>query len=117
MKESDHNSFILCINQSLVTASDGMNELDGFIFGIKACGELQPKGFESILNLTPELMWLCCCMLYEKDLDCFEGHPPNSHKRLLVDETINFKYCEHEEGNDKHSCIDMQTLSVHDNDW
>ena len=38
------------VNQSVISASDRMKDLDGFSFGIKAPEELQPKEFESILN-------------------------------------------------------------------
>ena len=72
-------------------ASDGMKELDGFSFGIKASEGLQPKGLESIQNPIPELMGMGCCILYEKHLDCYvEGHQSDSPKRWLVDEIINF---------------------------
>ena len=76
----DPDWLISLVNQSLMTASDGVEEFDGFIFDMKALEGLQPKRFESILNAYPGLMWLGCCMLFEKDLDCLdEGHP--SHKR------------------------------------
>ena len=68
-----------------------MKELDGSSFGTKTPEELQQKGFESIQNSIPALMGMGCHMLDEKHLDCFnKDHPPNSHKRLLVDELINF---------------------------
>ena len=76
VEENDPDSLISYVNQSLMTATDGMKELDGFCFCIKVPEGLQPKGFESILNLIPGLMWLDCCMLSERDLDCFdEDHP------------------------------------------
>ena len=82
VEESDPDSLISNENQSLMTASDGMKELDGFSFGIKAPEELQPKGFESICNPIPALMCMGCCILDEKHLDCFvESHPPDSPKR------------------------------------
>ena len=54
VEESDSDSLISYVNQSLMTAN-GMKELDGFSFGIKAPEELQPKGFESILHPIPGL--------------------------------------------------------------
>ena len=90
MEESNPDSLISHKNQSLMTASDDM-ELDGFSYGIKTPEELKAKGFESILHSIPALNGMGCCMLHAKHLDCFdEGHPPNSHKRGLVDEIINF---------------------------
>ena len=59
-EENNHYSLILYVNQSLMTASDGMRELDGFNFGIKAPFELQPKGFESIQNPIPALIGMGC---------------------------------------------------------
>ena len=53
VEESDHDLLILYINQSLMTATYGMMELNGFSFGMKAPEGLQPKGFESVLNLIP----------------------------------------------------------------
>ena len=50
VQDSDANLLISNVNQSLMKASDGMKELDGFSFGIKAPNGLQPKGFESILH-------------------------------------------------------------------
>ena len=74
-----------------MTSSDGMKELDGFNFGINAPKELQLKGFESIQNPISELMGMGCCMLEEKHLEfIYEGHYPDSCKRWLVDEVINF---------------------------
>ena len=85
------SSLISYVNQSLMTVSDGMKKLDWSSFGTKTPEELQPKGFEIIQNTIPLLMGMGCCMLNEKHLDCFnEGHPPNSQKRWLVDEIINF---------------------------
>ena len=50
IEESDPDSLISSVNQSSMTASVGMKDLDGFSFGIKASEELQPKDFESIKN-------------------------------------------------------------------
>ena len=87
--ESDHGLLISYVNQSLMTASDGMKELDGFSFGIKAPNGLQPKGFESILH--PIVGFMGWCILHENNLDYFdEGHPQNSPKIWLNDEVINF---------------------------
>ena len=69
VEENDPDSLISYVNQSLITASDGMKELDGFSFGIKAPEGPQPKGFESILNPIPVLVGMGCCMLNEKDFD------------------------------------------------
>ena len=80
VEESDPDSLISYVNQPLMTASDGMKELDGFSFGIKAPEELQPKGFESICNPIPALMCMGCCILDEKHLDCFIEGPSNSPK-------------------------------------
>ena len=72
-----------------MTALEGMKELDGFSFGIKAPDGLQLKGFESILHLIPGLMG--CYLVIKKDLVCFdEGHPQNSSKRWLINEIINY---------------------------
>ena len=82
VEESDPDSLISSVNQSLMTASAGTKELDGFSFGIKAPEDLQAKGFESIQNPVPALMSMGCCMLDEKHLDCFvEGHPTDLPKR------------------------------------
>ena len=90
VEESNPDLLISNENQSLITASDGMRDFDGFSFVIRAPEGLQPNGFESILNPIPELMWLGCCMLFEKDPDFFnEDHPPSSCKRLFDDEIIN----------------------------
>ena len=35
LEQSDHDLLMSYVNQSLITASDGMKELDGFSFGIK----------------------------------------------------------------------------------
>ena len=56
MKESDPDSLISYVNQSLMTDTDGMKELDGFSFGLKAPEGLQPKGFESI---PFQYYWVC----------------------------------------------------------
>ena len=48
VKESDPDSSISYVNQSLMTASDGMK-----VLSIKAPEELQQKGFESILHPIP----------------------------------------------------------------
>ena len=45
VKESDPDSLILYVNQSLMTTSDGIKELDGSNFGTNAPEELQPKGY------------------------------------------------------------------------
>ena len=85
VKESDLDSLISYVNQSMMTASDGMKELDGSSFGKKIPEELQPKGFESIQNPIPELMGIGQCMLDEKHLDCFnKGHLLNSCKDGLL---------------------------------
>ena len=81
VEESDPDSLISYTNQSLMTVSDDMKELDGFCFGIKAPEDVQQIRFESIWKLIPALMGIGCCMLDEKHIDCFyEGHPPNSYK-------------------------------------
>ena len=91
VEESDTDSLTSYVHQSSMTASDGIKELDGFSFGIKAPEGLQPKGFENILHPIPELMGMGCCMLDEKHLDCFvKAHPPDSCKRWLTDEIIKF---------------------------
>ena len=51
--ENGHDSLILYVNQSSMRALDGMKELDGFSFGIKAPEGLQPKGFEIVLHPIP----------------------------------------------------------------
>ena len=82
MEESDCDLLTSYLNQSLMTASDGMN-------GIKAPEGLQPKGFESILHPFPRIRG--CFILHEKDFVCFdECHPPNSYKRWLTDEIFSF---------------------------
>ena len=74
-----------------MTTSDGMMELHGSSFGTKTSEELQLKGFESMQNPITALIGMCCCMLDEKHLNCFnEGHSPNSHQIWLVDEIISF---------------------------
>ena len=89
LEESDPDSLISYVNQLFMRASDGMKQLDGFSFGVKAPKGLQQKGFKSALH--PILGLMGCFILHEADLDCFdEGHPQNSHKRWLTDETINF---------------------------
>ena len=91
VEESDPDLLISYVQQLLMSASEGMKELDWFSFDAKAPKWLQPKGFESILNPIPELRWFGCHMFYEEDLDCFyEGHQPNSPKWWLNDEIINF---------------------------
>ena len=82
MEESNHDSFLSYVNQSLMIASYGS-------FGIKSPEGLQPKGIQSILHPVLELMG--CCILHDNDLDFFvEGHPPNSLKDGLTDEIICF---------------------------
>ena len=86
VEESDPDLLISYFNQSLMRASNGMKELDGFSFGVKPSEGLQPKGFESILHPMP---WFKrnYCILHKADLDCFdEGHQQNSRKRWLTDE-------------------------------
>ena len=79
VKESDTDSLISYVNEALVTASDGMKELYGFSYGIKAPEGLQPNRFESVLNPLQGIMSMYCDILLEKDLVCFdEGHQPNS---------------------------------------
>ena len=56
VKKSDPDALILYVNQLLMTASDGMKELDGSNFDTKAPEELQPKRFESIQNPLSALM-------------------------------------------------------------
>ena len=91
VKEIDPYSLISYVNKSLMRASDGLKELDGSSFGTKVLKALQPKGVVTTQNPIPALMG--CCMIDEKHLDCFnEGHQPNSHKRWLIDEIINFLY-------------------------
>ena len=80
LEESNPDLLILHVNQSMMTASDGMKELDGFNFSIKAPEELKLSGFESILHLIPVLTG--CCILHEADLVFFDkGHPQNFPKR------------------------------------
>ena len=95
VEESGTDSLISYVNQSLMTASDGMKKLDVLSFGAKLPEELQPKEFENVRNPTPALMGVGYCMLDKKHLDFFnEGHPPNSCKKWLVDEIINVYICE-----------------------
>ena len=71
----------LIIDESIIC----VKELDGFTFGMKSPKELQTKWFKIILNPIPGLMG--CCILYEKEIVCFDkSHPSNSLKRLLTDE-------------------------------
>ena len=80
------NSFISYLNQSLISSSDCMKELDRFTFEIKAHVGLQKR------------VWMCYAskfrvirILHEADLDCFDkGQPQNFYKRWLIDEIINF---------------------------
>ena len=89
LEENDPYLLIEFVNHSLMKVSGGMKELDGFTFGIKKPKELQPTGVKSVLHLIPGLSG--CFILCRADLDCFdEDHPQNSHKRLLMDETIIF---------------------------
>ena len=82
VKESDSDLLISYVNQSLMIASNVINELDGFSFGINAPKGLQPKGCKSILLPISGLKGMGCCMFNEKDLVCFDdSHPPNSPKR------------------------------------
>ena len=50
LKESDHDLLIACINQSLIVASGGLKEFNGFNFGVKPPEGLHPKGFESVFH-------------------------------------------------------------------
>ena len=63
VEESNPDSFISYVNQSLMTALNGMKELNGSSFGTKTSEELQPKEIESILNPIPSLMDMGCCIL------------------------------------------------------
>ena len=65
VEASNLDSLISYVNQSLMTASDGMEELDGLSFGTKTPEALQPKGSESIWIPIPALMGMGCCMLHE----------------------------------------------------
>ena len=66
IEDRDPDLLISYVDQSWMRESDGMKELDGFSFGIKAPEELQPKKFESVLHPIPGLMGLGCCILNEK---------------------------------------------------
>ena len=69
LEESDLDLLISYVNQSLMIASCGTKELNGFSFGITAPKGLQPKVYESIMHLVPGQMG--CCIHHKADLDCF----------------------------------------------
>ena len=52
LEESDHDSLISYVNYSLMKATYGMKELDGFSFGITATKGLQPKECDRLLHTS-----------------------------------------------------------------